>query len=163
MIVDANVFKGFFQLEIGKLHDLCGCPRQLINSASSENPIIHDRGQIMEHEWRNLVDPDWFEGWLASSLASGLISYTDTPKSGTLEKKIATKGFPIGRDLVYVRAAHQVAEQNGKCYFYTEDLDFYDPKKKGCNTKTRQKILKSSSGPVSKILSKTNIYVSCVP
>lgn len=163
MIIDANVFKGYFQAEFNKAHSLCGCPKSLLSKATKENQIFHDKGLIMEQEWRNVVSGEWFEGWLASALAADIISYTSAEKVASIEKQMLSKGFPVGRDIVYVRAALSIASKKGKCDFFTEDIDFYDPTKKNCNSANRRKILQNSSGPVAKILNKAAVFVSCVP
>ena len=163
MLIDANVFKGYFQFVLGKAHDLCGCPSTLIQNASLNSPIYHDSAGIIEHEWRNLVDREWFDGWLASNLASGTIQYTDSQKNQQIEKQISNVGFPVGRDVVYIRTALSIATANGNCDFYTEDLDFYDPPKKRCSASTRTKILRNSTGAVAKILRRNDVYVRCVP
>lgn len=163
MLVDANIFNGFFQMEMGKSHDLCGCPTTLINSASINNPIFHDLGKIVEAEWRGVVDQYWFDSWLAEKLQSGCIQYLSPTHDAGTEKRLASVGFPRSRDIVYVRIGITLTAQNGVCLFYTEDMDFYDPAQKGCAAKRRKKILRNSSGPVPKLLSKIGINVRCTP
>jgi hypothetical protein len=163
VVVDANVFHGFFQMHIGKAHCLCGCPQTLLSTAASSNPVFHDTGGIVEHEWRNVVDIDWFDAWLASSLLSGTIQYIAPKRDVSLEKQLHANGFPGGRDIVYVRVSLAVAAAYAKCDFYTEDIDFYDPKLKGCKAASRLKLLTSSGGPVAKLLAKHDIDVQCVP
>ncbi len=163
MLIDANVFKGYFQLEIGKPHSLNGCPRALMNTVSPTNPVYHDTGGIVEHEWRSVVDQEWFDAWLSANLQSGAVEYLPPTRIISLEKKLKGLGFPAGRDIVYVRVGLSVAEINGSCFFYTEDLDFYDPKLKSRNSATRIKALSSSVGPVSKLLAGVCISVRCVP
>ena len=164
MIVDANVFKGFFDSTMGNSHALSGCPVQLMSKCSADNPIYHDYGKIIETEWQQVVDRDWFEPWLASQLMTGAISYVETIRDRELEKKLTNAGFPHGRDIVYARVGLGVVAVKGKsCMLFTEDLDFYDPKKKNCPTKTRAKLLATAAGPICKILKKKDIHVSCVP
>ena len=163
MIIDANVFKGYFQAEMDKPHSLCGCPKKLFERATPSNPIFHDKGSIMEQEWRDVVSNEWFEGWLAGALAADIISFASADINLTIEKKVKSKGFPVGRDVVYIRVALSVSSKKGACDFFTEDIDFFDPKKKNCNSKTRRQILQKSSGPVAKLLTKSNVFISCVP
>jgi len=87
VIVDANVFKGFYDSVLGIPHTLSGCPAQLMAQTSTTNPIFHDDGKIIEAEWKQMVDPDWFEPWLASQLTAGAISYVKAQKDICLEKK----------------------------------------------------------------------------
>lgn len=163
MLIDANVFNGYFQYQIGRPHTLQGCPNVLMQSLTTTHPVHHDDGGIIEHEWRSVVDPDWFDVWLASNLQSGLIQYQVAKKDGSVESKLKAKGFPIGRDIIYVRVGLSVVSTDGVCAFFTEDMDFYDPTMKGCSATSRKKILQKSSGPVSKILSKSGVNVTCVP
>lgn len=162
--MDANVFKGFFESMMGNPHSLSGCPMQLMSRSSTDNPVYHDTGKIIESEWQQVVDRDWFEPWLASQLMEGTISYVEPVRDIGLEKSLKSAGFPLGRDIVYARVGLGVVALNSKsCTFFTEDLDFYDPTKKMCPAKTRAKLLAAASGPVCKILKKKNIFVSCVP
>lgn len=163
MLIDANVFNGFFQVEIGKQHILQGCPKTLIDSASHQNPIYHDYNGLIEHEWRNVVDQEWFDVWLAAQFSTGTIALTAAINNNSLESKLKNVGFPTGRDIVYVRTGLAIAATNGSCLFFTEDIDFYDPTKKGCDSKTRKKIIANSTGPVCKLLGKSKIDVTCVP
>jgi len=164
LVVDANIFKGFFESTMGSPHSLSGCPMQLLATCSQSNPIYHDIGKIVEHEWQQVVDRDWFEPWLASQLMSGLISYVEPVRDTELEKKLAGVGFPSGRDIIYARVGlGVVATVGGTCTLFTEDLDFFDPTQKKCPAKTRAKILAKASGPVCKILKKWDVQVSAVP
>jgi hypothetical protein len=163
VVLDANVFKGYFQVDIGRPHCLCGCPKALMAGFTSSNPVHHDDGGVIEHEWRNVVDRDWFDAWLAASLLDGIITYATPTRDVALEKKLQGEGFPSGRDIVYVRLSLAVANARGHCEFFTEDLDFYDPKSKGCQAGRRRKMLQNSSGPVAKLLAKSSINVCCVP
>lgn len=164
MIIDANVFKGYFQAELGNSHSLCGCPTKLLGGATTLKPIYQDTGGIIESEWQAVVDREWFEPWLANQLIAGVITYIEGKKDLGFEKNLSTLGFPGGRDFVYIRVGISVAISLGSvCQLITEDLDFYDPKKKGCPAKTRHSLLTSSSGPVAKLLKKKNISVCCVP
>lgn len=163
MLIDANVFNGYFQSEIGRAHVLQGCPSALISTLSTDNPVHHDPDGIIEHEWRNLVDRDWFDAWLAANLQSGIVQYQKGEKDNSIESKIRSKGFPTGRDIIYVRVGISLAKKHGACDFFTEDLDFYDPTMKGGSAASRIKLLKASAGPVAKILGKGGLSVLCVP
>lgn len=164
MLIDANVFKGFFQMEIGAEHPLCGCPRTLVGSASPNNPIYHDIDGIIESEWKTLVDREWFEAWLAHQLTVGSVAYIAKTTDTALERKLGQLGFPKGRDVVYIRAGLSVVNQTNACEnFYTEDMDFFDPKQKKSGGTTRKKILQKASGGVAKILRKARLVVQCVP
>jgi hypothetical protein len=163
MIIDANVFKGYFQVEMGNTHTLCGCPQALLRTTSPSTPVFHDDGGVIEHEWRGVVDRDWFDAWLATHLQLGTIQYATPRKDGQAEKELQALGFPGGRDIVYVRLGLVVAASKSLCYLYTEDMDFYDPTMKGCGAQRRIKLLRASSGPVAKALAKRGLLVKCVP
>lgn len=162
MIVDANIFKGYFQHQMGTTHSLCGCPNKIIGKASAATPIYYDFDGIVENEWMSVVDRDWFASWLAAQLQSGAIAYAKPIIDSGLEKNLTTLGFPRGRDVVYIRLCLGVMQiKKSGCEFFTEDLDFYDPKKKRYPAKTRIAILTKSTGPVLKLLKKRDILVSC--
>ena len=164
MIIDANIFKGYFQVTIGFNHDLCGCPKTLVEKATATDPIYYDLEGIIASEWQAVVDREWFEPWLADQLEAGTIAYLEKKIDIGFEKNLNTNGFPKSRDVIYVRVGLSAVEATGlACALFTEDIDFYDPTKKGCAAKTRQKILASSSGPVAKLLRKRKIEVQCVP
>lgn len=163
MLIDANVFLGFYCVEMNNAHTLQGCPKTLMQSFSAQNPIYHDRNGVIEFEWGNLVDRYWFKAWLSDQLTNGIIQYIEPLKDLSVESKIKAAGFPSGRDIVYVRVGMGIVNRIGKCDFYTEDLDFYEPSKKGCTSSQRLKILSTSSGKVAKILIKNNLNVSAVP
>ncbi len=163
MIVDANVFKGFYESEMGNAHTLSGCPIKLMSKCTPDTPIYHDVGRIIENEWQQVVDYDWFTTWLSVQLLAGKISYVEPKHDNELEKKMANVGFPKGRDIVYARVCLSVVDLKGQpCTLYTEDLDFYDPKQKKCTAKTRAKLLLAATGPICKILKKKKIHVSSV-
>ena len=164
MIIDANVFIGYFHSTIGSPLSLSGCPVILFILGTPTSAFYHDIGRLIENEWQTVVDREWFEPWFASQLMSGVICYVDPIRDAGLERNLTTLGFPTGRDIVYVRVGLSVVATKGSpCTLFTEDMDFYDPKKKGCAAKTRAKLLSVSSGPVCKILGKKNIEVSSVP
>ena len=164
MIIDANVFKGYFQATLGENHDLCGCPLALFGFATSTNPIYQDAGGIIESEWLAVVDPEWFNVWLANQLTSGVVTYIEPKKDLGFEKNLFNLGFPRGRDIIYIRVGMAVTKLfECMCELFTEDLDFYDPTMKKCPSITRQRILSSSKGPIAKLLKRNNIQVFCVP
>ncbi len=164
MIVDANVFKGYYEAVLGRRHSLCGCPQALISSATSQFPIFHDLDGIVEAEWRQVVDYEWFDAWLSDNLQRGNIQYANPIKDRALEKSLKSHGFPTGRDIVYVRLGlANVSVIGNACNFYTEDIDFYDPALKNSCSKTRLKLISSSGGPIPKVLKKRKIIAQCVP
>lgn len=164
MIIDANVFKGYFESTMTSKHSLSRCPVSLFAQFSAATPIYHDAGKIIESEWQHVVDREWFEPWLATQLMEGAIAYVETVRDMELEKKLTAAGFPVGRDIVYVRVGLGVVRLKGTgCTLFTEDMDFYDPTQKKCASKTRTKLLAAASGPVCKILKKRGITVSSVP
>jgi len=63
------------------------------------------------------------------------------------------------KDIWYIRVAKEVSLQSKKSILVTEDIDFYDPKKKSSNSKTRLQIIRNG-GVLSKYLKKKeNIQV----
>lgn len=163
MLIDANVFKGYYHVEVGMAHELQGCPKALVESATKDSPIYHDVGGKIEFEWGSALPREWFSAWLANKLQSGVIQYLQPVIDTALEKRLLGLGFPPGRDKVYCRMGTALADLKKPCALYSEDIDFYDPKEKGCPKKRRIKILTKSAGPVAKLLRKRGVSVLCVP
>lgn len=156
LVIDANIFKGFYQETVLELNEdkisLTGSTLKLFDS---ENKTIYmDEGNQIESEWRNLVSPEWFNAWLIYELESGNVVNIPIENHETILKALKTKGFPSSGDKWYVRTAVTLAEQMDEAKFITEDMDFYDPKKKSLNAKARENVMRSKSSVIRKYLLK---------
>src|SRR5690606_32980795 len=84
------------------------------------------------------------------------------PCQGLL-KNMKSCGFPFkGRDVWYVRASMAVVSQGNSAKLITEDIDFYDPRMKGCSSAKRIQILHRASGDVARVLRREGVEVICV-
>jgi hypothetical protein len=130
--------------------------------------IFTDAGGIIEHEWANLVDPVWFQAWLADQLVSGKLIQVQASASPAVARDLYTLGFPRkrSRDIWYIRTAQALLAQPDAPrpgYLVSEDVDFYDPKIKNGDHKTRVKTIKESKGPIARYLRRNlAIEVLCV-
>jgi len=156
IVIDAQILKGFFQevvLNIG--HGLSASPALLFNSGFRVHPIhVDDKGNF-KHEWRAVVQPEWFDAWYADQIRDGVIREVAAPSDQQLKKQLSNIGFPVtGRDIWYARVCCHVAQTVGLCIFISEDLDFYEPKAKRSGSKYRNKILINELGSVQKYFRK---------
>jgi len=153
MIIDANVIKGFFQEDVlGLPSGLTESPAVIFASLSNELRIFVDSIAIMENEWRNVVEREWFDGWYSSMLTSDKIQIIKPKINPYFAKKLYLLGFPKNRDIWYVRTAEAVSIMNNICILVSEDIHFYDPKKGSTSGKARLKVLCSGNAPVRKLL-----------
>lgn len=162
-VVDANILKAFYEKTVLEIEgSLTACPEEVIEGL--EYIYLDDGGQI-EHEWRSLVDPEWFESWLSNEMAIGNIGLLQVDNHAATCKKIYKIGFPRGsKDIWYVRTAKQVSISQAKpSVLITEDIDFFDPTKKGTSGEARIRVLKSKNSKLKKLLYKEeDISVLCL-
>ncbi|MGP2543323.1 hypothetical protein [Yersinia sp. 2541 StPb PI] len=156
IVIDANVFKGFYQEEVLGME-----VAQLEITASVLEVFRNDKFKIyvddtvhIENEWRNVVDSEWFNAWYSDQIESLLINEITVNNHNDIIKSLSKIGFPVGGDKWYVRTAKSVQEMGTPTILLTEDIDFYDPTKKTAKGAARLKILKSKSSPVRKYLRK---------
>ncbi|MEX2633662.1 MAG: hypothetical protein WD267_06485 [Balneolales bacterium] len=166
IVIDANVFVSYFKKEVLdiKKEDLTSNAVCIFDRLGKEDISYLDDGGHILQEWRALADPEWFETWYADSLRDGALVLVPTENCQDLKKLIYSKyGFPKSKDFWYIKVAKRLCNDYGKSYLITEDLDFFDPKKKGCNNRIRLKLLKNSSGNLAKHLKKKeSIYIFSV-
>lgn len=164
IVVDANVVKGYYdEVVIDVRHSLTQSAVNIFETIT--NVIYVDNQEFIESEWKRVVDPEWFDVWYSDSLRSGKISMVDVKNCKELCESLYKIGFPKGeRDVWYVRTAKATLTFQKECFIITEDIDFYDPKKKkiACGI-ARIKCMKSPSSPVRRCLrKKEKILVMCV-
>lgn len=168
-VIDAQIFQQYFACS--QRSAACGLtcdPSFLFDLASEQLLLFLDEGEIIEHEWRNVVDRLWFDTWLAGEFARGKIRTIAVPPNGKLRRELLALGFPVrrSRDIWYVRTACEakvLAGTTEEMTLVSEDLDFYEPREKGAAHKRRMKILLASGGAVSKHLRREyQVLVACV-
>lgn len=159
VVVDANVFKGFFQISvIGLKSELSADPTPLF---LGEYRIALDDGGKIEAEWEGVVEREWFRAWIIDAYDQGLVSNYSPIVCALTKRELVKLGFPRdSKDIWYVRTAMAIAPHVN---LVSEDMDFYDPKKKALSGSARKKVLLSKGSPVRRFLDKErDISVSCV-
>ena len=136
-----------------------------------------DEGGQIEQEWRQLVDPEWLNAWLAELLINDSARVITVETCHPLKKKVATLGFPTkgreGRDFWYIRTAKAVVDfykqavpdkKTELAVIISEDLDFYEPQQKGkLRGEERLAILHAKQSTIGRYLLKhERIKVRCV-
>lgn len=164
IVVDANILAGFFkEIIVGKQCDLTICPEKIFENAGKEYKIFLDDGGHIEKEWEEVVDREWFKAWLEKMFDNDAVIQISTKTYYQLKEKIRKLGFPNSKDIWYVRVAKSISEIEGDAELISEDLDFYDPKKKTLTGDKRITFLLRGKGKVAKYLRKSeDINVICV-
>lgn len=165
-VIDANVFHAYFYETLhGKPHlERTGSAMPLFQALGSACIGFLDDGSLIESEWRNVSKgaEEWFNTWLAESLAEGKLFEIAPSTDKGLSKRYAAAGFPRGRDICYIRVAHALTNlcRRSKPCLVAEDIDFYDPKKKAHPGKADT--LRRGVGPVSSLLNNDGIELRCI-
>lgn len=165
IVIDAHIIASYYQESVGCADSkLTDATEAIFERVGVLDRIYLDDGEQIENEWRRMADPEWFEAWYASLLASDAALLVPVAGCSDLRKKLEGHGFPRGsRDFWYVRTAKAVAEVFAEAILLTEDMDFYEPSKKGVSGKQRENILRCSGGQIAKHLrKKEKIRVTCV-
>jgi hypothetical protein len=164
-VIDAQVVSGYFQETVCEVESrLTERAALVFERVGSEDQVFLDDGGIIEHEWRNVVEPEWFDVWYARLLQEDAAVRVCVNTCHALCRQLERKGFPRGsRDVWYVRTAKAVVDRFGQAIIVTEDMDFYDPTQKKGTAKQRMRILLSGDGQVARHLHRReNIAVKCV-
>lgn len=153
IVIDANVLKGYYDALFTESH----LNPTLIFERLGQDIVYLDEGGQIKQEWRNVVEPEWFDGWYAQQLSTGHLQLIPAETHPKLLKKLVTEfGFPRSRDQWYIRVAKTVFDYFEECTLITEDGDFYDPKQKASSKCEK-------NAPVAKFLrKKEGIIVQCV-
>lgn len=167
LVIDANIVKGFYETSVLGIEDihLTGSPLFIFQRLTRhDHAFLDDQGHI-KHEWRNVVDPEWFDVWFARLLAQDILSLIPVQSFSKLRKQLGTMGFPTkgSKDFWYIKTAKSVVLDFDHAILLSEDLDFHDPSVKGQSSSRRQKILTDGNGHIAKLLQKReSIFVMCV-
>lgn len=164
--VDANVLKDYYEeIVAGCECCLTKSPAEIFEDTSLSHILMLDEGGHIQQEWSDPIDPNWFKEWFYERLISGHAEIIPTPNHGTTCTSLYTLGFPRrSRDIWYVRVAKTCAIQFGTSNIVTEDIDFFDPRKKNSvRGSARIDLLKSRNALVKKHLRRNeSIEVLCV-
>lgn len=165
LIIDAHIIKGYFQeVTIGNQTFLTGKTIPIFDKIGNEDFVYLDESGHIKSEWQNVVEPEWFDAWYSSLLINGGAYEIPVETCYNLRRKLKSLGFPVdSKDIWYIRTGKATVNLYKNSIILTEDIDFYYPRKKGCDNNTRIEILLSGKGPVSNYLAKKeNISICCV-
>jgi hypothetical protein len=158
LVIDAQLVAGYFR-EVEKNEEpfYSGPVKDLMRRLGVSDLAYVDDDGLIEQEYRDLVETEWFEAWFGERLEVGDILILSGDASLALMRVLYTKfGFPKNsKDRHYVALARAIV-QGGveEAAIVTEDLDFYDPKAKAGTARNRRRLIASQSGPVAKHLAK---------
>jgi hypothetical protein len=165
IVIDAQVVNGYFKETVLEIESpLTDKATLIFDRVGSEDQTFLDSKGIIEHEWRNVVEPEWFDVWYARLLQNGAAVQMDVSTCYATCRQLERNGFPrSSRDIWYVRTAKAVVDRFSRAVIVTEDMDFFDPRQKGANAKQRKSILLSGNGQIARYLhKKEKINVKCV-
>jgi hypothetical protein len=156
LVVDAQIVKGFFQdTVLDKGHNLTESASLIFDDSFRKHPIYVDDEEKVWSEWRSGVAQEWFDIWYTNLLRDDVVREIPAPPDKNLRKELVALGFPFsGRDIWYARVSNAVRCSFGFAILVSEDLDFYEPKEKGCASGRRKEILLKEIGSVRKHLKK---------
>ena len=134
LVVDANVLKGYFEeTVIGSPHSLSDSAVGIFEADSSCVVLYHDDGGIVEQEWRQLVEPEWFSAWLARLYTEDRLKTIARAQCPQIKACLKTAGFPVrSRDFTYIRTAEAVGSAHANSSIVSDDMHFFNPKKAKC-------------------------------
>jgi hypothetical protein len=167
LVIDANIIKGFFVETVQNAQtELTGVTALIFKRLGNKDIAFLDDNGIIRHEWRNVVQPEWFDAWYPQLLIEGKIIEIslDSHDKLNLRNRLKALGFPVTkRDFCYIKTANTTIKNNrNSVVIISEDIDFFAPQNKGCSPKSRNKILLNNNGPVATFLKKNKILVRCV-
>lgn len=177
LVIDAQIVKTYFEIDTGGTNnDLTASPVPIFERLGGPDKVHVDDGHQIEHEWSQVVQPEWFSVWLARLLQSDGVAIVTTAQCKHLRRELRQLGFPThgqaGRDFWYIRTAKSLSGQISRAepnpespvFIISEDLHFHSPAAKATSShRGRIRILRSSRGPVVRHLRRYhNIQVTCV-
>jgi hypothetical protein len=156
IVVDANVMNSF----VKALKDDAVCPqREIVNLIDRSVGFALDAGQKMERQWldtcgssRSSLFFEWYYARLNKS-----IRYVECVRDDSLRKRLFIEcGFPRRKfEIVYV----EVAAATNERYIVTNDIDFWNPKLKTAEAKTKEACKRERTGCVYKLLRRAGMTV----
>lgn len=151
IVVDANIINSYIQSVIVDNGDN-KVIKLLSKIMSKYGFLIND---VIEHEWKeNLRSFQYFEEWFTQCIIEEKIGYVEyINKLTTKQKKdiFIVYGLPTrGCDIEYIKCTLNTRMK----YLLTEDIHFYDPKKRMANKTEKKKIKGRREGCFCKYLKK---------
>src|SRR5262245_41925440 len=126
LIIDAQILAAYFRETVLDLPPILTAATSAVFALlSDEIPADVDEGGKVEHEWKSVVEPEWFSAWFASLVRDGKIQFRKTRPEREVIKRLRLRGFPATRDVWYVRVACAVRADQGSAILVSEDMDFF--------------------------------------
>jgi hypothetical protein len=156
LVLDANIINEFIKSEKGCAE--VDCTADLMEIITQSYFIAIDEGDRIEMQWQQTCNCELFKDWITEQFKNGKIRKKRGVRNQSIRNSLITKyGFPFN-DLIYI----WVALDTVKKYIITEDVHFFDPKKKKSSSKTISDLKKNSKGNVLKYLRGEGITVACI-
>ncbi len=177
LVIDAQVVKAYFDETVLEIpHGLTENTAPLFDRLGEIDRVNLDEGGQIEHEWREPVDSEWFDPWLAKLFTSGAAREIPTTSCQRIRAELDRFGFPTrgkhGKDFWYIRTSKAVLDdvtpippgRNPLAFIVSEDLHFHSPQEVStASGKRRFRILTSGNGPIVRHLRRSyRIEVTCV-
>lgn len=135
VVVDANVVNYASRADDPVSTGATGSAVELIDVLAGSGLCVYlDSAGRVEQEWRECVEPEWYESWFMTIAQLVNLQYVDVIDCRfTLRKLRADFGCPRG-DAAVIALALTAADINGRSSLVSEDCDFFDPRfKKDAN------------------------------
>jgi hypothetical protein len=161
VVIDANIIMGVYQDSRGKDHDLTDSPTGFIDDLIDNNcRVAVDAGGQIIQEWRDCVDPDWFEFWYFDFVERSHVAKVSVMDCREILKKLYTEcGFLCNENAWLVRTAVTEASRNRGCVLATEDVDFFEPSAKANAAHRKRHLEGRVTGRVTKLLKRHGVEV----
>ena len=159
-VIDANIVKAVFEATMGHPVTVSADPEAAMEILKKNLcRIVLDEGGHIIQEWRDCVEPEWFEDWYFGFVSEWNVASIKPRLCNDVLKKLRIEcGFPGGENKWLVHTAITEASINGICALLSEDMDFREPRRK--NAKGREKYLTGVvKGSAAKLLSRHGVKV----
>ena len=152
IVADTNIIKYYYD---DVSHDEFNFQRKLIDSICDNCGFVINEQIYWEYELK--ITTFGFKDWLGTMMWEGKIDYINERSETKLSphnKNIIHDKFGLPRnnskDIHFIICANHTTIK----YIITNDIDFFDPKKKEVNSENREKIINQRSGQLCHFLEK---------
>lgn len=155
--LDANCFKYYIDSVVGEKNNFYEYALEKVFLIIN---IELDDEDLFSQEWKEAAGGAYnpfVDDLIASWLAEGKVRLAPFSRDPSLKKQLRNMGIPA-KD---ARIVEFSVGSNVKTII-SEDIDFYEPSRKGCNSKTRRKLICEKKGSVAKSLRKIfELEITC--
>lgn len=161
IVIDANVYSEYYKQCCHNQY--CHDPIDDLLSTPGLK-IFFDESNKIATEWENLCCKELTRAVIIEMLDNGIAVEIPIETFPIICKKLRQLGFPQGKDRVYIQTAKSAVKITKRdTFLITQDIDFFDPKLKNSNEKTKAKTIRSSNAPICKYLRKNeNVHIKCI-